>query len=216
VGQAFETGHLKGGESGWHSPEQLRNGKDSSKETQEGVQEMRRLAFVSLLCSMVLLLGSSTQAETWSTGNGDFTTKFWKEMFKGGGHGQPGNTLMALGEGFHFKKATLESTYFDPGANRWITTYVDGELTLNSKGPWLHHGILRARNITATNSSFFDPNSGVLDFVLTFSGEFDNRPGVTFEIEASYNGIPEIEYEGDQPIFMRGYDFDAIITIEGL
>lgn len=169
---------------------------------------MRYWKCLAFICALSLLLSVPAIGETWSTENGDFSTKFWKEMFKGGGPGQPGNTLMALGDGFHFDKATLESTYFDEVQQRWITTYQDGELLLNSSGPWLENGKLKATNVTATNSSTFDPNTGELDFILTFSGYFDDEPGTYYEVEARYHGMPEMNDD-----FQRGYDFWARITI---
>ncbi len=176
---------------------------------------MKKILALSLCCLVAAALSTTCRADTWNSDDGDFMTKSWKEMFKGGGPGQPGNTLMALGEGFHFKKATLESTYFDEIDQRWITTYVGGELLLNSRGPWLSRGKLLARDITATNSSAFNPDTGELDFVLTFSGQFENRPDVSFAVEARYLGVPEMEYDGDVPIFQRGYDFSATITVDG-
>lgn len=177
---------------------------------------MRRLLLTTLAVVALFLLGNPAVAQTWSTQAGDFTVHFWKEMFQGGGPGQPGNTLMATGEGFIFKQATLESVTYDPGTGRYITTYVDGSLVLNSQGPWLDRGTLRAGGITATNSSMLDPGTGVLDFVLTFSGEFENQPGLHFQVEATYNGIPEYGYgPSGIPDFHRGFDYNVTITFSG-
>jgi len=176
---------------------------------------MKRFLSVSIAVAVALMLTGSSQAEVYSSEYGDFDVHFWKEMFKGGGPGQPGNTLMANGEGYLFKQAELLETYFDETLGRWITTYVDGALDLNSRGPWLDRGVLKATGITATNSSVFDPETGELDFILTFSGEFDNKPGVYFEAEATYNGIPEIKYDPyGNPDFQRGFDYIVTITID--
>ncbi len=178
---------------------------------------MRRMIFGSIVLAMALFIGGLAQAETWSTDDGDFTTKFWVEIFKGGGPGQPGNELKALGQGYIFRKAVLQSTYFDDATGRWITTYVDGKLNLNSKGPWLLNKNLKASGITAMNSSAFDPATGHLDFVLTFSGEFDNRPGVLFQVEARYSGIPEIKVDPESGYqFQTDDDYSVDITITGL
>ncbi len=178
---------------------------------------MRKLIALGATLAIVLFAAGSAVAETWSTEDGDFAVKFWKEMFKGGGPGQPGNTLMALGQGFNFRQATLESVVYDGTVDRYITTYVGGKLVLNSQGPWLNFGKLKATDITATNSSHMDHSTGVLDFVLTFSGTFKNHPGVSFEVEARYTGVPEVKYDMDGDYeFQRGYDYSVDITITGL
>ncbi|MGB2908521.1 MAG: hypothetical protein WBB73_15565, partial [Candidatus Aminicenantaceae bacterium] len=94
---------------------------------------------------------------------GDFEAKFWKEMFKGGGPGKPGNTLMAVGQGFIFKRAVLDSVDFfsEPGYEH-ATTYVGGVLILNSSGPWLNKGKLMDTGIMALNNSIFDAATGNL------------------------------------------------------
>jgi hypothetical protein len=152
---------------------------------------------------------------TYSTAEGDFYTKFWKEMFKGGGPGQTGNELMALGEGFIFNQAKLQSVVASDNPNyTYKTTYVRGKLTLNSSGPWLKSGKLRASNITVTNySSQNPPLTGILTFYLRFEGDFDNEP-YHFVIEATYEGQPEVKYgEEGKPVFQRGMDFEVTITI---
>ncbi len=171
---------------------------------------MKRFALVSGLCAFALLFAVSATAETWSTQAGDFTVHFWKEMFKGGGPGQPGNTLMATGQGFMFNQATLESTEPGPGPNQWTTTYVDGRLTLNSQGPWLERKALKASDITAINVSSYDQTTGELEFELTFSGYFDNQPDLYFEVVATYFGVPEMN-----PDFQRDWEFDVTITLGG-
>lgn len=136
------------------------------------------------------------------------------EMFKGGGVGQPGNVLRALGEGFMFRKAVLKSVEYDAEEGEYVTTYVGGELQLTPQGPWLHRGHLRARDITAVNRSVFDHTTGELTFVLEFYGQFANRPSLYFHVMASYQGAPEFKYDDEgNPVFQRGTEFDATITI---
>jgi hypothetical protein len=67
---------------------------------------MKKAVIGVFILVLVLNLGALAKSRVvpgvYSTANGDFYTKFWKEMFKGGGPGQVGNTVMALGEGFIF------------------------------------------------------------------------------------------------------------------
>jgi len=179
---------------------------------------MRRLLLSTLAVTALLMIGNSAGADSWSSPD-DFTVHFWKEMFKGGGPGQPGNTLMANGEGFIFKQATLESVM--PSSNPdydYETTYVDGSMVLNSQGPWrswIDRGTLRASNITATNFSSLDPTTGVLRFELHFEGEFDSQPGTYFEVTATYEGIPEYGLDPyGNPEFHRGFAPEFAVTIE--
>ncbi|MBC8420054.1 MAG: hypothetical protein H8E10_15820 [Desulfobacterales bacterium] len=51
------------------------------------------------------ILGSA--GTTWKSADGDFTTHFWKEKFFGGGHGDVGNVLMAVGQGFSLQNVML-------------------------------------------------------------------------------------------------------------
>lgn len=153
----------------------------------------------------------------YSTHDGEFEVKFWKEMFKGGGPGQPGNTLQALGQGFIFKKAKImEGGVVGPdGEGGYTTTYVGGELILNSSGPWLNKKKLKATGITATNYSKFDNTTGHLQFSLTFGGKFD-KVEVYYAVLAEYDGYPDFKYdEYGEPVFQRGYDFDVTILIDG-
>jgi hypothetical protein len=180
---------------------------------------MKRTAICVLALVLLINLGGLAKVRVtpgiYSTLNGDFYTKFWKEMFKGGGPGQPGNTLMALGEGFIFNQAKLESVVVSDDPNyAYKTTYVGGKLTLNSSVPWLKSGILRATHVTAINySSQNPPLTGELTFLIKLEGDFDNAP-YHFVIEASYQGQPEVKYDDlGNPVFQRGMDFEVTITI---
>ena len=87
-------------------------------------------------------------------------------------------------------------------------------MTLNSSGPWLKSGILRATRVRAINYSRQNqPLTGELNFLIRLEGDFDNAP-YHFVIEASYIGQPEVKY-GDlgNPVFQRGMDFEVTITI---
>ncbi len=180
---------------------------------------MKKLVIFGM-CLLVLTLGLTAKKDkdkimviydTFNSGDGDFSTKFWKEMFKGGGPGQPGNTLMAVGQGFIFKKAVLNDTVA-VGPGQHTTTYVMGELMLNSSGPWLNKGKLKDTKIVALNQSTTD-GEGWLSFELTFSGRFDNT-GVYYQVTATYEGTPEVKYDDyDNPVFQRDYEFDATIAI---
>ena len=126
---------------------------------------------------------------------------FWMEKFEGGGPGQQGNVLFAAGQGFIFKDATLAevSCTFPPtGEIVCTTTYIGGELLLNSDGPWIKEekenhkqGGLRATDVTAINESILYP-SGDLNFTLTFSGSFDNNDAACYSVTAEYAGIPTL------------------------
>jgi hypothetical protein len=142
----------------------------------------------------------------------DFNTKFWKEMFKGGGPGQPGNVLKAIGDGFVFKHARINQDGAIPVGDTHVTTYVGGKLTLNSSGPWLNKGQLRARDIEAINISTWD-DSGGLHFELRFEGIFEDT-GIYFKVLAWYDGQPERKGWGNTSYeFQRGTDFHAKIII---
>jgi hypothetical protein len=179
---------------------------------------MKKLLMAGLACALALALWTPAQAGEWSTGNGDFTVNFWKEVFRGGGPGQPGNTLRAVGQGLHFRGATLSEVYWDDRQECWVTTYVDGMLLLNPAGPWLDRGTYKAWGITATNCSNFDSETGWLEYTLTFEGwlrpagqrgprpaEYpDGPPLIYFEAEASYSGFPTMGVDGNGIPFQRG------------
>ena len=202
---------------------------------------MKRKTFVGLTFLVVLLLSVSAQGGPvvdpgiYCT-NGDdcddhFATKFWKEKFIGGGPGQPGNVLMALGQGFILQNVVLDDVEQcetgdcglpsdDPCySDQWEykTTYKGGFLRLNRQGPWLKKGKLKATDLEATNYSYLDPD-GNLHFCLVMSGSFKNAPAYSFNVVAKFDGASdnyEVKYdeEEDAPVFQRGFDFDAVIEI---
>lgn len=160
--------------------------------------------------------GPVVNPETYSSAVGDFTTKFWKEKFIGGGPGQQGNVLMAIGQGFVFQNAVLESVEVY-GKDGWDykTTYTGGMLTLNSTGPWLKKGMLKARNLTAYNYSTVDAE-GNLHFQLLMTGSFDNA-AYSFDIVVTYDGTPEtyqIKYDENGAFeFQMGVNYNVEIEI---
>jgi hypothetical protein len=192
--------------------------RDSIKE-----EKMKRTIVFSLVFLMVFTIGLSAKVKvipgTYSTANGDFYTKFWKELFKGGFPGQPGNVIMALGEGYILNQAKLVTVEASNNAEyTYMTTYAGGMMTLNPSGPWCDSGTLKAKNITAVNYSSQNPVlTGILKFYLKFEGEFDNAPGYHFVGEAWYEGQPEVKYDEltGQPSFQRGMDYEVTITITG-
>ena len=195
---------------------------------------MKRMMLISVVIMLGLFLGLTAQAGpvvnptgSWSTLAGDFTTKFWKEKFFGGGPGQPGNVLMAIGQGFVFQNAVLEEVVPNQGIPDWcsplggvasyVTTYEGGMLTLNSSGPWLKKGSLKGKNITATNTSCHDASGNLLGFQLTMTGPFIKSP-YSFTITADFivdvtDGNYQVKTDSDGVVFQRGYDFDATISI---
>jgi hypothetical protein len=188
---------------------------------------MKKAIVLSLALLMIFAVGLSAKVRVvpgvYSTENGDFYTKFWKEAFKGGGPGQPGNVLMALGEGYIFNQAklvTVEAGGFtvgtDPFTYAYKSTYTRGMMTLNPSGPWCDAGTLKAKNVTAINYSSQDPPlTGVLKFHLLIEGNFTNAPGYHFIIDAMYEAQPEVKYGETTglPVFQRGMDYEVTITI---
>jgi hypothetical protein len=161
--------------------------------------------------------GPAVNPGTYTTGNEDFHTRFWKETFKGRTPGATGNVLMVVGQGFMFKQAVLaEVLPAESGSGNctrdWETTYEGGVLVLNSSGPWLNKGKLNATSIIVTNCSYSVAKDGVLDFEITFSGKFDNAE-LYFDVIANYSAVPEIKYFAGSPVFQRGSYLDMKITI---
>ena len=225
---------------------------------------MKKIALVSLAFLVALLLSFSAQAGPvvnpglYCTQGleddgypciGNFTTKFWKEKFFGGGPGEPGNVLMAIGQGFTLQNVVLQEpgpelctgencAFTEPDhpclIGGWIynykTIYKGGFLRLNKgpqkglnkgelKGLWLRKGKLKdSTDLTVTNYSAHNPDGSLAHFCLVMNGEFDNAPEYTpYSVIATFDvGEDNYQFKYDDegnPVFQRGYDFDAIITI---
>ena len=85
---------------------------------------MKVVALIGSCLLMTALFGVSAHAGPWVSPIGtyctadypsdecedqdNFKTKFWKENFFGGGPGQPGNILMAVGKGFMLQNVVLD------------------------------------------------------------------------------------------------------------
>jgi len=179
---------------------------------------MRKTALTALIsCIIALFWVTGIQAEIY-----DPDPDFWIEKFKGGGPGQPGNVLQAVGEGFTLNNAVLDSVVLS-GVDEYTSTYVNGKLVLTN-GPWkpllkeLKTGVLKCSDVTAVNVSAFDNATGVLKFELTLTGTFD-KTDITFKAVATYKGTPEVHIdENGIPIYQRdsaanAETFDVTIEI---
>ena len=88
---------------------------------------MSKIKLICFVCISLLFFGTSVQANLRSSQN-DFTTKFRKEKFLGGGPGQQANVLMAVGQGFFFQNAVLESVAPTSNPDGYMTIYTTEEL----------------------------------------------------------------------------------------
>ena len=184
---------------------------------------MKRLVILSIACLMVVFVGKSVWANGdcsyYSTFRDDFTTKFWTEKFFGGDHGEPGNVLMAVGEGFVFQNAVLTEEPVvvehpeSPSGYAWETTYTGGMVTFNKKGPWGEN--YKLRDVTATNISWRD-EQGYPHFRLRIT-HYDDESELTFHIYVTFDADSEnykIQENGSgDPVFQTGYGFGATIYI---
>lgn len=160
---------------------------------------MKRAKATAIILAALLLLPVS-MALAWDTEwskpkpkpvTYEVAVDFWMEKFDGGFPGQQGNTLFAAGPGFVFQNALL-SHVDSSNPPIFPTTYVGGQLILDSPGPWAKHGKLVATGITAMNVAKQLSFPGPLEFTLTFNGKFDNDPDLCFEVEAQYKGTPTV------------------------
>ena len=88
---------------------------------------MNKIKLICFVCISLLFFGTSVQANLWSSQN-DFTTKFRKEKFIGGGSDQQANVLMAVGQGFFFQNAVPESVAPNSNPDGYMTIYTTEEL----------------------------------------------------------------------------------------
>ena len=88
---------------------------------------MSKIKLVYFVCVSLLFFGTSVQANLRSSQN-DFTTKVRKEKFIGGGSGQQDNVLMAVGQGFFFQDAVIESVAPTSNPDGYVAIYTTEEL----------------------------------------------------------------------------------------
>ncbi|MBE9529868.1 MAG: hypothetical protein IMF00_01235 [Proteobacteria bacterium] len=88
---------------------------------------MSKIKLICFVCISLLFFGTSVQANLRSSQN-DFTTKFRKEKFIGGGPGQQANVLTAAGQDFFFQNAALESVAPTSNPDGYMTIYTTEEL----------------------------------------------------------------------------------------
>lgn len=88
---------------------------------------MSKIKLICFVCISLLFFGTAVQANLRSSQN-DFTTKFRKEKFIGGGPGQQANVLMSVGQGFFFQNAVLESVASTSNPDGYMTIYTTEEL----------------------------------------------------------------------------------------
>jgi hypothetical protein len=189
---------------------------------------MRKIFLICFVCFLMLLFVVPLYAQQTFISPGDFSTKFWKEKYLGGGDGQPGNVLMAAGEGFDFQNAVLNHVAIPqqpiPVVNPcglggplnatgyYLTTYTGGRLTLNPSGPWRDNIIVN--DITAINLSGLDEGSKKF-FILSFSGT--STSGVPIDVTVTWCEANDNNYvvQGtkNKPVFQQGTVFNASIDI---
>lgn len=88
---------------------------------------MSKIKLICFICISLLFFGTSVQANLRSSQN-DFTTKFRKEKFIGGGPGQQTNVLIAVGQGFFFQNTVLEFVAPNSNPDGYMTIYTTEEL----------------------------------------------------------------------------------------
>ena len=88
---------------------------------------MSKIKLICFVCISLLFFGTSLQANLRSSQN-DFTTKFRKEKFIGGGPGQQANVLIAVGQGFFFQNTVLESVAPTSNPDWYVAIYTTEEL----------------------------------------------------------------------------------------
>lgn len=180
------------------------------------VKQAELFGLVLVLTACLAIAGPEVNTGTW-TSDDAIKTNYWKESFIGGGPGQASNQLTAIGTGFHFTRAALESvecTQHPDGYLACTTTYVGGRLFLNAGGPWLKSGNITVKDITATNKSKSYSN-GALDFELKFTAPFEvDGVAYTVSVTATWGpGIPETRVEKKKVVIQRGSDYECSITI---
>jgi hypothetical protein len=138
---------------------------------------MRKL--VAAFAAICLVAGAVHAAP--SLGNYSVTGT-WQELFIGGGPGQAGNTLSAVGSGWSLIDAELQAVGLADPLSGYVyeTTYTGGLLSLGN-GPWGAGAWIYPLGPLTVLSSGDPGNTGTISWALTGEGD-----GVI--ITASFNG----------------------------
>jgi len=88
---------------------------------------MSKIKLICFICISLLFFGTSVHANLRG-GQNDFTTKFWKEKFIGGGPLQQANVPMAIVQCFCFQNTLLESLLPNSNPDGNMTIYTIEEL----------------------------------------------------------------------------------------
>jgi len=150
-----------------------------------------------LFFSLVIATAAPAQPTTgeWTLGSEGAVAGTWYEYFLGGGEGQDGNELEAIGDGFELDGALLDEVE-NPGPDSYKTLYTGGTLVLeNSTGlPWYNDlssdgtfEFLLDPIVVYTNKADYPPD---LAFTIEASGALQNYPGYRIDLSASYKGEP--------------------------
>ncbi len=174
-----------------------------------------------LFFSLVIATAAPAQPTTgeWTLGSEGAVAGTWYEYFLGGGEGQDGNELEAIGDGFELYGASLDEVE-ETGPGSYKTLYVDGTLVLENsiELPWYNDlssdgtlfEFLLDPIVVYTTKTDDPPN---LSFTIEASGALQNDPGYRIELSASYSGVPDLILD-DQETIIGMSDFLETVTGE--
>lgn len=173
-----------------------------------------------LFFSLVIATAAPAQPTTgeWTLGSEGAVAGTWYEYFLGGGEGQDGNELEAIGDGFELDGALLDEVE-NPGPDSYKTLYTGGTLVLeNSTGlPWYNDlssdgtfEFLMDPIVVYTNKADYPPD---LAFTIEASGALQNDPRYRIDLSASYSGVPDPILD-DQETIIGMSDFLETVTGE--
>jgi hypothetical protein len=153
------------------------------------------LVALGVWCLLTGAAYASPANGTWAA-PGAFDTGVWTESFAGGGPGQTGNVITAVGTQWSLTNATLQgppAPVVDPALNPpylWNTPYINGVLTLNAGGPWDGGGtsVVNMGPLTVYSSGTSLPNNQLM-WTMSGSGVVSGS-GQTVFLTASFNGTP--------------------------
>jgi|GEM_PF-2775858 len=173
-----------------------------------------------LFFSLVIATAAPAQPTTgeWTLGSEGAVAGTWYEYFLGGGEGQDGNELEAIGDGFELYGASLDEVE-ETGPGSYKTLYVDGTLVLQNldRLPWYKDPssyepfmFLLDPIVVYTTKTVDPPN---LEFTIEASGALQNDPRYRIDLSASYSGVPDLILD-DQETIIGMSDFLETVTGE--